>query len=726
MLTFDYCENVGSNPKTIESFGMLLSLFSRPDVKRNILALRGGNADAKKKLPAICWQATYGGKRRKNENASPSGYFMLDVDHVEDPAEIVQSRMGTIKNSAVCFVHISPSGKGLRFVARCSGLLTIAEEQKALAEQLHLPYDAVCKDMARLAFVSMQCDILYYEREAFEKGENLKMPTDKLTRIVHAEAAAPQSLFVAHSDKEYRGVLLSDFVRRWFDVHGGLPQEGERNTRFYQLGRDLRYICDFQPARMLEVISSELRCGLSDAEILATFQSACVSSRRASLPREVEALLADLQGDIDGTDGVSKENFEKMLPPLPSLFQPFVDSAPKDFKPAVILSLLPIFGTICTNIRARYLDGELHAPNFITVIEAPQASGKSFTRRLVDITLKKLREDDAISRAEEQAYLKQLKLSKNTKEQPVDPRAVVRIIPASISIAKLLQRLDNANGKHLFSFCEEIDTLSKSNKAGAWSQKSDIYRNAFDNAEYGQDYMSENSYSAIVHVFYNMLLCGTPRAVSRFFNDPEDGLVSRVIFCALPSQFAASFPRFNPLSESKIRKIQNEIEKLMSNNTICEYKLPALEKRIRSWLEAKRQETLKTMNIAEDTFRRRAAVTGFRAGMIFAAIDGCKDRVSWSRCSKFAIWVANYVLAQLIDRYGDALNEETTERVRRISCNDVYSSLPSTFERSELESKLVVGRYKIRARQVLYLWKREGLIEKINNTQYQKKTNKEE
>ena len=49
------------------------------------------------------------------------------------------------------------------------------------------------------------------------------------------------------------------------------------------------------------------------------------------------------------------------------------------------------------------------------------------------------------------------------------------------------------------------------------SQKSDIYRLAFDNAKYGQMYMSDNSYNYNGPVYYNLLLTGTPNGMYRFF-----------------------------------------------------------------------------------------------------------------------------------------------------------------------------------------------------------------
>ncbi len=60
------------------------------------------------------------------------------------------------------------------------------------------------------------------------------------------------------------------------------------------------------------------------------------------------------------------------------------------------------------------------------------------------------------------------------------PKGIIRYVPATISITKLLQRLENARGLHLFAFAEEIDTVTKTFKRG-FSSYGDLLRVAFDN-----------------------------------------------------------------------------------------------------------------------------------------------------------------------------------------------------------------------------------------------------
>ena len=291
------------------------------------------------------------------------------------------------------------------------------------------------------------------------------------------------------------------------------------------------------------------------------------------------------------------------------------------------------------------------------------------------------------------------------------------LVPASISIAQLLKRLDYADGKHLFTFCEEIDTLTKSNRSGAWSQKSDIYRNAFDNAEYGQDYISENSYSANLPVYYNLLILGTPRATQRFFKDPEDGLCSRVLFITLPDQFGAKMPIFKPLSEAQHQAIANKVKQLMERTTVLD--LSWLYPEVEAWLEEKRQIAARFMNESVNIFMRRCSVMGFRAAMVASALwtrmdDGKRDIVR--RLFRF---VADYSLFELVMRFGEMMvvSDEVKDS---FTSHPILQMLPDKFTRKQLEEKAKLAGFKSSGKLILHRFIRAGFIVKRGKDDYEK------
>lgn len=707
----------------------------------------------KKKLPAVTWQSHFvDGSKRSNSLAEPSGLFMLDIDHIENPLKLWEEAFPKLDWHKVAVAHVTPSGKGLRIVyENFPELSTIAENQKRLAEIIGVHFDEACKDFARLSFMCSRNDILYVNEDLFEKGPKeiyLKNENYQSNERGSVNSISSPDLFRDNASVDNNSPIASDvsnggdssgemiykenlsyktIVNELVSAMGGEPHEGNRNTFLYRLARKMRYIVDFNPSKLTKVVPT---FGLPQNEVESVCQSACKSARSEKIPYDLYMVLKRFEtGEEDYKDIEEEDSKEVDLPPLPPVFKQFCRIAPNDFKVPSIFALLPVLGTLASKLRAVYLDGEKHAPNFTTVIEAPQASGKSFARRIVKICMEQVEYMDNISRIAEQQYMMQLKRSKNSKNQPEEPTAIIRMIPASVSIAKLLKRLCNSKGLHLFSFLEELDTLTKSNKAGAWSQKTDIYRNAFDNADYGQEYMSENSFSGIFPVFYNMLSCGTPAAVQRFYKDPEDGLISRVIFCNLPSQFGAKMPVFKKLSTFELKMIQNTCSRL--NDELCcnaeqevvpEHLVDVsyLNKAFDRWNEHQRMESIREVSTARNVFYRRSAVMGFRAGALAHYLYGEKqDKETRKAVIRFALFVADYVLDSLLGKYGNQLEKSVAGKEREVQV-DLFKQLPEQFERNDVIAAVKKFQIATPVKVIIYNWKRYKYIKETQKFKYLK------
>lgn len=802
---FDYFKSISSQgePMTSEkicrwSAGMIETL--------NRIAQ--GETSLKKRLPAVAWQASFVGGKRKNCHAVPSGLLMVDVDHIDHPGKVWEEQVACHREElGIVAAHMTPSGKGLRIVAECDPKFdTLAENQKWIGEVCGLEIDACTKDFARLSFL-VPIEYFYYldegifSREAKHKfinhdltneenennseifgndsahnnlhsngehldgnnvqddAENGSVSDAKTSEIPACDDGADGSVSAgrrsvscgkSHNGKmSYKGIEYSAIVAEWFKQNGGEPQEGERNVRLFRLACSLRYICDFNAERLYSIIP---RFGLPSEEVRALVKSALSAKRGGRIPADLYSVLVSLGIEKPATsewgahptaeaepEEVEEEPIEDSksgLPALPSPWKEFVMNAPEQFKEAMVVSMLPVMGTLLTRLRAEYLDGETHAPNFQVVVEAPQASGKSFTRKMVDFLMRPIVMRDALERVKEQQYLAQMKLLKNSKKLPEEPEIIIRSVPATISIAKLLKRLDKSGGTHLFTFLEELDTLTKSNGAGAWSQKTDIYRNAFDNSEYGQDFMSDNSYSAIVRVYYNMLMCGTPRAVSRFYKDPEDGLCSRVVFSKLPDQFGEVMPIWGKMDEATSDTLNTLLDDFMEetydkNGGLKPQKVVDMKwmhKAVNLWLEDKRMSAIMTQNRALDVFRRRSAVIAFRGAMLvyYCWTRGRKNArgltFARQRTTTFFTWLAEYTLNRQMEKYGDTLNDCFAE-VRpksKTKREKLFDSFGDTFSLADLQAKCAVLAVRSHARDIIYIWRKNKLVDEIGKGLYKK------
>lgn len=751
-------------------------------------------SELKKKLPVITWQAAFPG-RRLNKEAEPSGLFMLDIDHVEDPWKMYSEKISRrCKELGILMVQKTASCHGLRIVAVCpAGLSTLADCQKWLAGNLKVDYDAPCKDWARCAYVVHDSYTYYMDGKGLwnenaapgtiyknefapadagveyngdfeacmamieenakegescvesvtseepteeigeehpEKDKGDEKPTPETQRTDSTgESPIDQRAGLFGVPTEYKGIPYSEIAYEWLMYTGGEPEEGERNNRLYRLAMQLRYICDFNQLTLFNALP---RYGLPEEEVKTLVKSACEARFGQTMPMELQEVLnkidkrRKLQKDDDEEELPEIITSTEALPPLPPIFRQWAEVAPADFKAASVLANLPILGALGSRLRAEYLDGKMHSPSFMVALEAPQASGKSFVAMMVDYELREMMRHDEDQREKEKAYndkvaemkLLNIKVNADNKDEILGsrPKTVIRYLPPTISITKLFQRLDAAQGLHTFCYAPEVDTVRKANSRN-FSNLSDLLRMGFDNDLAGQDYASENSYSGTVRIYYNCIYTGTPKAMRKFFPDVEDGLVSRILFVTLPDQFGKPMPVWGMFDENQKRIVDQSLTRLnemtiRGDEIMPEYeiKLPWLNKAMQQWITAQQIEAVNQDDRTRDIFCRRAAVIGFRAGMLAFFLYDAKRTTPTIRKNvcKFAIWVANNVLNQHLLRF--TVNG-TGSNVNR--WEDELRELKDEFTRLEAERVLRQHNIDTPVKNVLYKWKLAGLVETV-------------
>ena len=707
--------------------------------------------ELKKGLPVITWQAYFPG-RRVSKEAVPSGLFMLDIDHVDNPFEVYSKQIcSRIKELGIVYVGKTASGHGLRVVAKCLPTLhTLEECQRWLSSNLKVEFDGVCKDWARCSFMVHDSYTYYMDAKAiwqeepvegtvyaggsnavqvnaeFEKALDDAVATNESDEPSNAEVATDQREGLFGGPTDYKGVPYERIINTWFYHTGGEPTEGERNVRLYQLAVRLRYITDFNEATMMRVMP---RFGLPESEVREIVRHALKVSHGQNLPQDLQETLEKIDREIKigGTD--NEEEIPEIItdtekvPPLPPLFRQWYEVSPDDFKVPVTLCQLPILGALGSRLRSVYLDGKVHSPSFQVSLEAPQASGKSFLVKLVQTELAQMMESDEVERDREREYkdkigemkMLNIKINADNKDDILGtkPEAIIRYLPATISVTMLLKRMYNARGLHCFALAEEIDTVYRAYKRG-FSNLSELLRVSFDNGLYGQDYASENSWSGNVQLFYNTLFSGTPKAMRRFYPDVEDGLVSRVLFVTLPDQFGKPMPlwkemtpdqkRICDIALTRLNEVSIQDGKVQPEHMM---KLGWLNKAMDAWVKSQQTEAIRTDDRTRDIFCRRSAVVGFRAGMLGWFLYEEKNTPTIRRnVCLFATWVANCMLNQHLLRFniqGTGSNVNQWE--------DVYKQLGDTFTRKDLEEALNRSETSTPVKMVVYKWRLLGIIE---------------
>ena len=694
------------------------------DVKQN------NRLDRKKELPVwLPLAASFKNGMRKAEDAVPSGLFFLDIDEkglTEQLWQKVQDENLIEEQRIVYFAE--SAGGGTHIWAHRTPGATIEEDIQRLAQRLGVTYDSHVTDLARCCFMVSEQYVKLIDPIIFEdsqkaspspsEGGGVWLPDETGNDADDVDAESPISILTPPPSEglgeAFRGISYEKIVQAllWKLGYGDAPAEGERNTALYTMSRYLRFICDFDEQRLFTILP---HWGLSDHEVLATIKSAVSSVRPAAVPSLMNDVLASLGAAIEAEpENVDESLVAPVDAELPGILQDLSDHAPEEFREATLMAAMPMLGTLATGIRAKYRDGKLNSPSFIVDIEAPQATGKSFVDNEFELLMDPIIKQDEVEWQKEIQY----SLAKKDGQDVENPCSQIRIIEPNIGVSAFLERALYAKGKHLFTYAPEIETVLKNNKGGAWTEKNDLFRLAYDNKPWGQHRISKDSFSGKVTLYYNLLMCGTPNKCRAFFADAESGLVSRVTPVVLPDMVGARMPEFKAWTKDEEEKVKRQCLCLMDEEG--EVSLPLINKAIEEWDEGKRQEYLQTLRYSLDVFRRRAALNGFRAGIIAYLLEG---RQETERAIRFALWYAERCLHYQLQLFGDkvdALHNSTVSPQTSKGNIRYLDALPKEFTKEDLVSLRLANNESPVVKTIIYRWVKEGLVTKTATNLWQK------
>ena len=683
------------------------------DVKQN------KNLDRKKELPVwLPLAECFNNGTRKAEDAEASGLYFLDIDEkgLTDALWKKVREENLIEAFRIVYFAESAGGGTHIWAWRTPGL-SIEEDIQKLASRLGVSYDSHVTDLARCCFmVSEQyvklLDPIVFEPLTEEQKKLYVQPV--VAKVAQTSVNEECSMVNGECSMTYKGIAYEKIVQSllWKLGYGDAPAEGERNMALYTMSRYLRFICDFNEQKLFQILP---HWGLSDHEVLSTIKSAVGSTRPSEMPSQMKEVLASL-GAAQETSSESVD--DAIVTPveneLPDLLQDLSDHAPEEFKEATLIAAMPMLGTLATGIRAKYRDGKLNSPSFIVDIEAPQATGKSFVDNEFELLMDPIIKQDEVEWQKEIAY----SLAKKNGEEVENPCSQIRILEPNIGVSAFLERALYAKGKHLFTYAPEIETVLKNNKGGAWTEKNDLFRLAYDNKPWGQHRISKDSFSGKVTLYYNMVMCGTPNKCRAFFADAESGLVSRVTPVVLPDMVGAKMPKFKMWTKDEEEKVKRMCLCLMDEEG--EVELPLINKAIEDWDEGKRQEYLQTLRYSLDVLRRRAALNGFRAGIIAYLLEGHKET---ERAIKFALWYAERCLHYQLQIYGDKIDalHNGTLSIQASKGNIRYlDALPKEFTKEDFVNLRLGNGESPVVKTIIYRWVKEGKIKKTDTNLWQK------
>ena len=689
--------------------------------------IENGEDELKHQLPV--WTpscAEFRGNHRAAADAlKPLPRLMMDFDEKGHTDEIMQ-KLGLSSALPVLLVEESVR-RGTHVLVELPAGMAADTAQQLMREATGFEPDVKVKGYERCIYMVPEDHTRYVSDRLFETADVIS--NTNLTNFTNQSREAQHSCDSGHSCSEekeslcFKSVPYSSIIAEWWRRNGGEPAEGERNVKLHKLAVNLRAICDNNEERLLEVMP---RLGLSEAEMKSIIHSACKEPTKGSrlIDQIVSALEMGISSDeIEDAEAVAAETGVKVnVKALPIGLKESLAGVPVTMHMPVLCGVLPIAAAYADQVQIQYCDGNLQHLGLMSIIRGEQASNKSVVKNAVDVWKRQFDEEDALARKREEEWKERKKGRKANEKAPEDPHVLIRMVPVTVSCSTLLKRFKNAQGHTIYSFGEELDTLRKTNGAGSWSSKYDIYRLSFDKGEWGQDYNSDAAESGVVKVAYNWTMLGTNGAMRKCFKSDniENGLSSRILVAEMPDSSFSKMPKFGRRSAEDEAKIQEAVTCLRSYSGLVD--TPRLRKAIEEWVEQKRVEAAKDIDHVKDTYRKRAAVIGFRCGVIFHLLSG-KDKET-KACLDFALMMAEYCLMEQIKTFGEALQSQyvdASEECQRYGANhSVFDQLAPTFTIDDLRALKRGYCSETAMRMIISRWMRDGWISKTDRHHWSK------
>ena len=724
------------------------TLTRLPWLAKKVEAIRNGNDALKDELPIRCSHYyRFRDNHRRQADMDPEAFLFqtcVDIDDLEavEPAiaraYLLDKEQGGQWEGHLLHMEYS-ARKKLHIDIRIPVGMTIEEAQQAYCKALDIDFDSSCTSPERFILVTDASQEIYRSEHWYEVLPEEELKVRREAYLKRGLTIDGRQLKTKPSSKPQQTELFpvseveaDDCCLRAFDL---CMDEAGLTERAFQIEgvrhNSLRSILSvgacqlMSKEQMVAVVKTRMPEYAEEKDCQQLINDFYANYTELNRPltrrqREIHAeafgeQLGDVEPEEEKEATSQKKKRQLNVKALPSGLREPVMMAPKEMQMNVLAAILPVAASYADQVTIVYADNKRQHLGLMALVIGRQAGGKSSVKEAVELWMRPMKEQSLAARAEEEAVKEKNKLRKANEKALEVPKVFIRKVPITISCSTLLKRLKNADGHTLFSFGEELDTLLKTNGAGSWSAKYDVYRYSFDRGEWGQDYNSDQAESGEVNVAYNWTILGTYGAFNRCFNgdNVENGLGGRILMSEMPDLRFAKIPKYQPMTPEQEEAVLKAIELLQSKNGLVD--TPILRKNIDKWLEEKRQEALKNADESMDELRKRAAVIAFRCGVLFHLLSG-KERESRA-CVDFMLMMADYVLENQMHLLCQKMESQQAKNapaiVKTLGNRTVYDKLPSEFTLNDVKIAKGLGLEDSSYRSIICKWKSSGFIEEL-------------
>lgn len=711
----------------------------------NVSEARNGNIEAKRDLVQMnysCLPAS-GGLLRGATRQSNSVGMDLDFDPMrpdydqlmaELPAKVIEK-----KDELGLLMLERSATKGFHVVFRRRRDMSQVENLEWASRLIGVEFDKGAKDITRVFFTTTASadDLLFLDDDLFTGGE----PTDESPSAVQAlleksrartaqlkaaaqlkadegkdpdENASPVVSTKAPSASEgYLGFAWKQIIDKYFELYnnGKEPSAGNRNTLTFELSQALAPLVDYNADRLLAIVPRY--DSLPEQEWRTTVTNA-LQKRWKTMPRRTSEVMKALKNEelknyLGGTALMPPE-MPKKLPPALKLL---TSKVPEPYKACVAEGVFPALAAHLHDVKFRYIDNTEREATLMALLIAPMSTGKSSVNVPINKVMADIIERDKIGRARDDEWKRKNPTGKSKARDPRPEDICIQVITPNLTTAAFNQRiidLDRNGHRYLFLKTDELESMKKVTSDGSIQQLSVVVRNAFDNAEYGQERVGADSVSGKAPLRFNFHTSTTPNVAKDLLKHSSiDGTLSRLSVSSIEKeQTMGDIPKYGIYDDKFDADLKPFIDLLNRANGFIEcQQLNAL---IEQLVVESKDIALQYDSEGYELLSRRACVIAFCKGMVLYILNGCR----WSKdIGDYVRWSLRYDLWCKMKYFGAIFEEELDKENKslREGMVSLYDLLPDTFTLDDYRRVRVLQGRSADGMATLRKWRSRSQIE---------------
>lgn len=493
--------------------------------------------EIKNGLLGFTTSGTFGKSRTKANIVTYSQVVCLDFDDI--PLTEINNLVTLVNGCRYTFASfISPSNEGLKVFIKVNSNAaqhtTVYNQIANFYKELSgYDFDAKCKDITRLCFVSCDTDLFLNENAViFEVKEEVKpLKTEPIREVKHdltTDELLDKCLKFTEQKEQYYNGNRNNFIFL-FSCNANKFGIYEEDALNYCINN-----FDLEEREIRATVSSTYRNQSADFAKFADF---------ANNTKLVKTNVSSQQKK----QRVDDEDYMLKSPKIPAyiydILPPILKEGAVVFKTdrekdVFLTGALSILSGCLPNVTGLY-GGRIVFPNLFSFILAPAASGKGALQSAKELADKYHNEVLQNSLEEQKEYKRKLAEYRKTireakkgetinENEPEEPPFKVVFIPANASNSSIIKHLQFNEGNGII--CEtEADTMGQAFK-NDWGSYSDLLRKGFHHEKISISRKTNNEYFEINEPKLSVALSGTPNQIYNIISSAEDGLFSRFIF----------------------------------------------------------------------------------------------------------------------------------------------------------------------------------------------------